>query len=109
MGQLCLVHNTKFPYIVEYSDSRQLRMHIICVRNIASPESWECLNFTLVCVFVITRFCVCVCVCVCISMTLEPKYVITVSRRGTYFWDGRHACATKCKKCEEGKAYVLLR
>ena len=53
--------------------------------------------------------CVCVCVCVCISMTLEPKYVITVSRRGTYFWDGRHACATKCKKCEEGKAYVLLR
>ena len=33
-----------------------------------------------------------------------------VSRRGTCFWDCRsigHACATKCKKCEEGKAYVL--
>ena len=31
---------------------------------------------------------------------------ITVSRRGTCFWDGR-PCATKCEKCEkDGKAYI---
>ena len=30
---------------------------------------------------------------------------ITVSRRGTCFWDGR-PCATKCGQCEDGKEYM---